>query len=71
MLPRRRDRQLPDPTEEREMLRRGDRQVPDPAREREMSKIRARMDAMETEQRRAVDAGDISEVESENEARNK
>jgi hypothetical protein len=70
MPPRRRDRQIPDPPEEREIPRRRDRQLPDPAREREMRELRARLDAMETTQRHTVDAGDISESESENEARN-
>jgi hypothetical protein len=36
MPPRRRDMQLPNPTEEREMPRRRDRQIPDSEREREM-----------------------------------
>jgi hypothetical protein len=51
--------------------RRRDRPMPDPAVEREMRELRARLDAMETAQRRTVDAGDISEAESENEAGNK
>jgi hypothetical protein len=50
--------------------RRRDRQMPDPAMEREMHELRTRFDAMETTQRRIVGAGDISEVESENEAGN-
>jgi hypothetical protein len=50
--------------------RRRDRPMPDPAVEREMCELRARLDAMETAQRHIVDAGDISEVESENEAGN-
>jgi hypothetical protein len=53
MPPRRRDRPMP---------------MPDPAVEREMHELCARLDAMETTQRRTVDAGDISEAESENEA---
>jgi hypothetical protein len=44
--------------------------MPDPAREREMHELRARLDAMETTQRHTVDAGDISEAESENETGN-
>jgi hypothetical protein len=56
MPPRRRDRPMP---------------MPDPTREREMHELRARLDAMETTQRHTVDAGDISEAESENEAGNK
>jgi hypothetical protein len=38
--------------------------------EREMHELRARLDAMETTQRHIVDAGDINEAESENEAGN-
>jgi hypothetical protein len=51
-------------------LRRRDRPMPmlDPAVEREMSELRARLDAMETAQRRTVDARNISEADSENEA---
>jgi hypothetical protein len=48
--------------------RRRERDMPDPAVEREMRELRARLDAMETTQRRATDTGDVSEVESENEA---
>jgi hypothetical protein len=48
MLPRRRDRQTPDPPEEREMPRGRGRQVPNPAMEREMRDIRARLEDMET-----------------------
>jgi hypothetical protein len=55
MPPRRRDRPM---------------SMPDPAREREMRELRARIDAMETAERCTVDVGDISEAESENEARN-
>ena len=44
--------------------------MPDPAVEREMQELRARLDAMEIVQRRKVDARDISEAESENEAGN-
>jgi hypothetical protein len=56
MSPRRRDRPMP---------------MPDPAREREMCELRARIDAMQTTQRRTVDARDINEAESENETGNK
>ena len=45
--------------------------MPDLAREREMHELRARLDAMEIAQRHTVDAGDISEAKSENEAGNK
>jgi hypothetical protein len=43
--------------------------MPDPAMEREMRELHARLDAMETTQRQATDIGDVSEAESENEAR--
>jgi hypothetical protein len=42
--------------------------MPDPAMEREMRELHARLDAMETTQRRTPDTGDISEAKSENEA---
>jgi hypothetical protein len=48
MPPRRRDRQTPDPPEEREMPRGRGRQVPNPAMEREMRDICARLEDMET-----------------------
>ena len=38
----------------------------DPVVEREMHELRVRLDAMETTQRCTVEAGDISEAESEN-----
>jgi hypothetical protein len=53
MSPRRRDKPMP---------------MPDPAVEREMRELHARLDAMETTQRRTVDIGDISEADSEYEA---
>jgi len=43
--------------------------MPDLAMEREMRELRARLDAMETTQRRTTDTGDVSESENENEAR--
>jgi hypothetical protein len=58
MPPRRRDRQTPDPPEEREMSRRRGRQMTDPAMEREMRDLRARLEDMETTQRHTVSAGD-------------
>jgi hypothetical protein len=67
MLPRRRDKQTPDPIEEREIPRRRGRQMPDPAIEREMRDLRAKLEDMETAQRRIASAGDISDSESENE----
>jgi hypothetical protein len=51
--------------------RKRERPMPDLAVEREMCELCARLDAMERTQRRTVDAGDISEAESENEAGNK
>jgi hypothetical protein len=68
MPPRRRDRKTPDPPEDREILRRRGRQMPDLAMEREMCDLRARLEDMETTQRRTVDAGDLSDSESEFEA---
>jgi hypothetical protein len=41
--------------------------MPDPTLEREMCELHARLDSMETAQRRTVDTGDISEADSENE----
>jgi hypothetical protein len=70
MLPRRRDRKIPDPAEEREMLRRRDRQIPHLAVERNMRELCSRLDSMETTQRCIVDTRDISKSESENEAGN-
>jgi hypothetical protein len=46
--------------------RRQDRPMPYPVVEREMRELRARLDVMEMSQRWAVDAGDVSEAESEN-----
>jgi hypothetical protein len=68
MPPRRRDRQTPDPPEEREIPRRRGRQMPDPAIEREMRDLCARLEDMETTQRRTAGAGDLSDSESEDEA---
>jgi hypothetical protein len=65
MPPRRRDRQSPDPEEEREMSRERGRQVQNPDMEREVRNLRARMEDMETSQRRKADVGDISESENE------
>jgi hypothetical protein len=66
---RRRDRQTPDPPKEREMSRRRGRKMPDPSLEIEMRELRARLEDMETTHRRTTGAGDISDFESENEAR--
>jgi hypothetical protein len=51
-------------------LRRRDIPMSDAAVEREMHELHDRLDAMETAQRHTVEVGDISEAESENEARN-
>jgi hypothetical protein len=68
MPPRRRDRQTPDPPEDRAMPRGRGRQVPNPAIEREMCDIHAGLKDMETTQRRTADVGDPSDYESEDEA---
>jgi hypothetical protein len=70
MPPRRRDWKIPDPAEEREMLRRRDKQIPDPPREGEIHELCTRLDAMETTQKCIVDVGDITDFESVNEVRN-
>jgi hypothetical protein len=62
---RRRDRQTPDPLEEREMPRRRGRQMTNPAMEKEMRDLRAILEDMETKQRHTVSAGDLSYSESE------
>jgi hypothetical protein len=48
MPSRRRDRQTPDPPEEREMPRRRGRQMTDPTMEKEMCDLHARLKDMET-----------------------
>jgi hypothetical protein len=68
MPPSRRDRKTPDPPEEREMPRRRGRQMTYPAMEKEMRDLQARLEDMETAQRRTVSAGDLSDSESEIEA---
>jgi hypothetical protein len=67
MLPRRRDRKSPNPEERENLIRRG-RQVQNPEMEREMRDLRARLEDMETSQRRTVGVGDLSDFESEVEA---
>jgi hypothetical protein len=64
---RRRNRQTPDPPEEREMPRRRGKKLPDPPEARDVCNLRARMDAMEIAQRCAVGTGDLSDSKSENE----
>jgi hypothetical protein len=65
MPPRRRGRQSLDPEEERELSRDRGRQVQNPDVEREMHNLCARMEDMETLQRRKADVGDTSESEDE------
>jgi hypothetical protein len=65
MPPSRRVRQSPDPEEEMEFARERGRRGKNPDMEREMRKLRARMEDMETSQRRKADVGDISESKDE------
>ena len=55
--------QSPDP-EDREVQRRG-RQVTNPEMERQMCDLQARLEDMETAQRRTASAGDFSDSEDE------
>jgi hypothetical protein len=64
---KRRDRQTPNPLEEREMSRERGRKVPNPTMEREMHNLRARVMDMKIKQRRTADVRDVSESESEDE----
>jgi hypothetical protein len=50
------------------MSRRRGRQMTDPVMERQMRDLRARLEDMETMQRRTASAGDLSDSESEAEA---
>jgi hypothetical protein len=59
--------QSPDP-EDREVQRRRGRQVTNPEMERQMRDLRARLEDMETAQRRTASAGDLSDSDSEIEA---
>jgi hypothetical protein len=68
MPPRRRDRQTPDPPEDREMSRERGRQVQNPEVERDLHDIHARLVDVEIKQRRTTDIGDVSESESEDDA---
>jgi hypothetical protein len=68
MPPRRRDRQTPDPPEDREMPEGRGRQVQNPEVERDLHDIRARLVDVEIKQRRTADIGDVSESESEDDA---
>jgi hypothetical protein len=68
MPPRIRDRQSPDP-EERENLRGRGRQAQNPEMEREIRDLRARLEDMETTQRRTASVGDLSDSDSEVEAK--
>jgi hypothetical protein len=64
-MPPRRERQSPDP-EDREVRRRG-RPAVNPEMERQMRDLRARLEEMETAQRRGVGAGDLTDSEVEEE----
>jgi hypothetical protein len=66
IMPPRRERQSPDP-EDRDARRRG-RPAGNPEMERQMRDLRARLEEMETAQRRGVGAGDLSDSEVEEEA---
>jgi hypothetical protein len=68
MPPRRRDRQSPDPKEERETSRGRGRQVQNPEVERDLHNIRARLVDVEIRQKHTADVGDISESENEDDA---
>jgi len=68
MPPRRRDRQSPDPEEEREMPRGRGREVQNPEVERDLHNLRARVVDMEIRERHTADVGDISESENEDDA---
>jgi hypothetical protein len=68
MPPRRRDRQTPDPPEDRKMLRRRGRQMLDLAMEREMCDLCTIHEDMETTQRCTIGARDLSDSEREIEA---
>jgi hypothetical protein len=68
MPPKRRDRKTPNPPEDRKMLRRRGRKMTDPTMEREMHDLRARLEDMETAQRRTMSARDLSDSKSEIEA---
>jgi hypothetical protein len=65
MASRRRDRQSPDPEEERETSRGRGRQVQNSEVERDLHNIRARLVDMEIRQKRTADIGDISESKNE------
>ena len=68
MPPRRRDKQTPDPLEDREVSRERGRQVPNPEVERDLHDMHAKLMDMEIIQRRTTDVGDFSESENEDEA---
>jgi len=65
MPPRRRDRQSPDPEEERETSRGRSRQVKNPEVERDLHNIRASLVDVEIRQKHIANVGDISESENE------
>jgi hypothetical protein len=63
IMPPRRERQSPDP-EDRDARRRG-RPSGNPELERKMRDLQARLEDMEAAQRRATNAGDMSDSEGE------
>jgi hypothetical protein len=65
---RRKDRQTPNPEEEREISRGRGRQMQNPEVERDLHDIRARLVDMELRKRCTTDVEDLSESESEDEA---
>jgi hypothetical protein len=66
-MPPRRERQSPDPRRQGCARRRG-RPKGNPEMERQMRDLRARLEEMETAQRRGVSAGEFSDSEVEEEA---
>jgi hypothetical protein len=64
---RRRDRQTPDPPEDREVSRERGRQVQNPEVERDLHDIRTRLVDVEIKQRHTTNIGDVSELESKDE----
>jgi len=65
MPPRRRDRQTPDPREDREMIEGRGRLVQNPEVEKYLHDIHARLVDMEIKQRRTANVGYVTESESE------
>jgi hypothetical protein len=68
MPPRRKDRQTPNPEEEREISRGRGRHMQNLEVEGDLHDIRTRLVDMEIRQRCIADVGDVSESESKDEA---